>query len=177
MAAAGGTADGGGTAHRGGAATGGAQVQNGVPRVVAYPSTAKVRQTLNIGKSSRTPNHLIISAVHGQMPGHCLGVVCQTLPVLRYPRCAMCSCSRAFATFEPHGRSPAGRRGVVCSARHFQVRLRPWTCAGCTICSAAGLSTARPRACLQVHKLCAQEHTGQRIGRHRQQYKSAAQRL
>ena len=50
-----------------------------------YPSTAKVWQTLNIGQSPRVPNNLIISGVvHGQMPGHCLGVVCQTLPVLRY---------------------------------------------------------------------------------------------
>ena len=57
------------------------------PVAVRYPSTAKVWQTLNIGKSSRIPNNLIISGavhVHGQMPGHCLGVVCQTLPVLRY---------------------------------------------------------------------------------------------
>ena len=54
-----------------------------------YPSTAKVWQTLNIGKSSRIPNNLIIcGAVHGQMPGHCLGVVFQTLPVLRYPNTA-----------------------------------------------------------------------------------------
>ena len=51
---------------------------------VVYPSTAKVWQTLNIGKLPRVPNNLIISRlVHGQMPGHCLGVVCQTLPVLR----------------------------------------------------------------------------------------------
>ena len=34
-----------------------------------YPSTAKVWQTLNIGKSSKIPNNLIISGVvHGQMP-------------------------------------------------------------------------------------------------------------
>ena len=50
-----------------------------------YPSTAKVWQTLNIGKSPRIPNNLIISgAVHGQTRGLCSGVVCQTLPVLRY---------------------------------------------------------------------------------------------
>ena len=53
----------------------------------AYPSTAQVWQTLNIGNSPRVPNNLIISgAVNGQLPGHCLGVVCQTLPVLRYSR-------------------------------------------------------------------------------------------
>ena len=47
-----------------------------------YPSTAKVWQTLNTGKAPRIPNNLIISgAAHGQMRGHCLGVVCQTLPV------------------------------------------------------------------------------------------------
>ena len=51
-----------------------------------YPSTAKVWQTLNIGKAPGIPNNLIIfGAVHGQMSRHCLGVVCQTLPVLRYP--------------------------------------------------------------------------------------------
>ena len=51
---------------------------------VNYPSTAKVWQTLNIGKSPRIANNLITSgAVQGQMPGHCLEVVCQTLPVLR----------------------------------------------------------------------------------------------
>ena len=52
--------------------------------ILRYPSTAKVWQTLNIGKSPRIPNNLIISgAVHGQISEHCLGVVCQTLPVLR----------------------------------------------------------------------------------------------
>ena len=56
-----------------------------VPLVMCeYPSTAKVWHTLNIGKSPRVTNNLIISgAVHGQMAAHCLGVVCQTLPVLR----------------------------------------------------------------------------------------------
>ena len=50
-----------------------------------YPSTAKVWQTLNIGKAPGIPNNLIIfGAVHGQMSRHCLGVVCQTLLVLRY---------------------------------------------------------------------------------------------
>ena len=50
-----------------------------------FPSTAKVWQTLNIGKSSRVPSNLIFSgAVYGPISGHCLGVVCQTLPVLRY---------------------------------------------------------------------------------------------
>ena len=45
-----------------------------------YPSTAKVWQTLNIDKSSRIPNNLIISgAVHGQISEHCSGVICQTL--------------------------------------------------------------------------------------------------
>ena len=53
---------------------------------LGYPSTAKVWQTLNIGKSPRIPNNLIISGVvRGQMPGHYLGVVCQTLPVLVWP--------------------------------------------------------------------------------------------
>ena len=48
-----------------------------------YRSTAQVWQTLNIGKSPRAPNNLIISgAVHGQIGEHCLGVVCQTLAVL-----------------------------------------------------------------------------------------------
>ena len=69
----------------------------------------KVWQTLSIGKSSKIPHNLIISgAVHGQMPGHCLGVVCQTLPVLRYYR-------RAAATTETvigkpsNGRDTPGR--------------------------------------------------------------------
>ena len=52
-----------------------------------YPSTANVWQTLNIGKAPGFPNNLNSSgAVHGQMSRHCLGVVWQTLPVLRY-RC------------------------------------------------------------------------------------------
>ena len=56
-----------------------------------YPSTAKVWQTINIGKSPGIPNNLIISgAARGQISEHCLGVVCQTLPVLRY------SCSRSW---------------------------------------------------------------------------------
>ena len=54
-------------------------------------STGKIRQTLNIGKSARAPSNLIISgAVQDQKTAHCLGVVCQTLPVLRYPACARC---------------------------------------------------------------------------------------
>ena len=44
----------------------------GRSRAISYPSTAKVWQTLNIGKSPRVPNNLIFS-----------GVVRQTLPVLR----------------------------------------------------------------------------------------------
>ena len=50
-----------------------------------YRSTANVWQTLNVGKAPGVSNNLIIfGAVHGQMSRHCLGVVCQTLPVLRY---------------------------------------------------------------------------------------------
>ena len=64
-----------------------------------YPSTAKVWQTLNIGKSSIIPNNLIISgAVNGQIPGHCLGVVGQTLPVLRYMQQGVCvQCRERYA--------------------------------------------------------------------------------
>ena len=50
-----------------------------------YRSTGQVWQTLNIGKSPRVPHSLIISgAVHGQILEHRLGVVCQTLAVLRH---------------------------------------------------------------------------------------------
>ena len=73
---------------------------------IRYPSTAKVWHTLNIGKAPGIPNNLIISgAVHGQMSRDCLGVVCQTLPVVRYvllqarPRLSVPSISkRADAT-------------------------------------------------------------------------------
>ena len=45
----------------------------------------KFGQTLNTGKAPRVPDNLIISgAVHGQKTTHCLGVVCQTVPVVRY---------------------------------------------------------------------------------------------
>ena len=55
------------------------------PLLWRCPSTANVWQTLNTGKSPRVPKNLIISgAVHGQISEHCLGAVCQTIPVLRY---------------------------------------------------------------------------------------------
>ena len=83
---------------------------------VLYPSTAKVWQTLNIGKSPRVLNNLIISgAVHGQMRGHCLGVVCQTLPVLRYcvALCCVVLCCAVVCS------------GVLCCAVTAALRKRP----------------------------------------------------
>ena len=69
-------------------------------RCSCYPSTGKVWQTLNIGESSRVPNHQTVSgAVHGQMSGHCGGVVCQTLPVLRY----LPTCLVVQSLFPPRG--------------------------------------------------------------------------
>ena len=95
---------------------------------MCYPSTAKVWQTLNIGKSSRIPNNLIISGVvHGQMPGHCLGVVCQTLPVLRY-KDATCVATQTLhldrlgqlGEFEQDSNTDSERPSNTdsCSARH-----------------------------------------------------------
>ena len=49
-----------------------------------YRSTGKVWQAVNIGKARSKPSNSILSgAVHGQISGHCLGVVGQTLAVLR----------------------------------------------------------------------------------------------
>ena len=51
---------------------------------VRHSLIRRTLEPLNIGKTPGIPNNLIISgAVHGQMLRHCLGVVCQTLPVLR----------------------------------------------------------------------------------------------
>ena len=56
---------------------------------LAHPTTAHLWQTLNNGKAPGIPNNQIISGpVHGQITTHCLGVVCQTLPVVRYPATA-----------------------------------------------------------------------------------------
>ena len=44
-----------------------------------YRSTGKVWQAMNIGKAPGIPNNLIFSrAMHGQISGHGVGVVCQT---------------------------------------------------------------------------------------------------
>ena len=50
-------------------------------------STDKVGQAANVGKARSTPDNPIVSGgVHGKIPGHCSGVVCQTIAVVRYAK-------------------------------------------------------------------------------------------
>ena len=122
-----------------------------------HPSTGQVWQTPNIGKSPRVSNNLIISgAVHGQMRGHCLGVVCPTLAVIGYRQTARTSsvAARGDARRQKHtrgtiGRRPAPRRwppevteeardwrsppssagGAMCSMRRKRTRSCSFSCA------------------------------------------------
>ena len=131
-----------------------------------YPSTTKVWQTLNIGKSPRTPNNLIISgAAHGQISEHCLGVVCQTLPVLRYPVCLPGLSTRAPARgVKRRGRSEQRISAPVelgpisfCCREAHRLPRGPWR-----LCRPA--ATALLRWKTRTHSKCGTRRTEQRTG-------------
>ena len=107
------------------------------PQPSLYCSAAKVWQAVNIGKAHSQPDNAISSgAIHREIRGHCLGVGCQTLPVVRYP-----------------SPQPATRRrcGALCAA--MQVSPSNASVAKqCKCCQAMQVSPSRDRQSLVSHK-------------------------
>lgn len=57
------------------------------PPAALGPVPGQVWQAVSVGKAPSTPENPILSGVvHGQLSGHCSGVVCQTLAVVGHAR-------------------------------------------------------------------------------------------